>query len=50
MQVVLDASDEVIIKIFIGWRSSRVLSLHYADKILSDLIDLVSSKQVRYLG
>jgi len=49
MQVVLDASDEVVIQIFIGWWSPWILGLHDVYQILSDLINLIPGKQIGHL-
>lgn len=49
MQVVLDAGDEVVIKILIGWWSLWILSLHDTYQVLCDLINLVSGKQIGHL-
>lgn len=49
MQVVLDTSDEVIIKILIRWWSPWILSLHHIYQILCDLINLVPSEQIGHL-
>ena len=49
MQVILDTSDEVVIKILISWWSPWILSLHHIDQILGDLINLVPSEQIGHL-
>lgn len=49
MKVVLDTSNEVVIKILVGWWSLWVLSLHDANQVLRYFINLVSGEQVGYL-
>lgn len=49
MQVVLDSSNEVVIQILVGWWSPWILGLHDIYQILSDLVNLVPSEQIRHL-
>lgn len=49
MKVVLDTSNEVIIKVLIGWWSLRILNLHHTDQVLCYFINFVSGKQIGHL-
>lgn len=49
VQVLADTAHEVLIQVLIGGRSPRELPLHHRDEVAEDLVDLVSSKQVRHL-
>ena len=46
MEVVLDACDEILVQILIGWWSPWILGLHHTDQVLGDFINLIARKQI----
>ena len=49
MEVLAGPGDEVVVEVLGGGGPARVLSLHDGDQVLSDIVDLIPSEQVRNL-
>ena len=46
MEIVLNTGDEVAVQIVVSGRSAGIFGLHGANKVLGDLIQFISCKQV----
>lgn len=49
MQVLPGSGDKVVVQVVEGGRDARQLFLHYTNEVLSDLVQLITSKQVGHL-